>query len=338
MGKKINITLLVLILVFGGFLLYRQLMGSPEKQTSSVGQSQTVSLENNGPQQKIDEKTLKEDITNKRYIEQSYMALEYSKVNNKDLIKQIKAFVDGTSKAKAADIADLINIHEKTFTNRYMKVFVSGHTEELASLNKDMLAEFYQMKRGFDTLHSFGRIIDPNKEATVSQGQAADGQQATANPNAAGAQPQSATQSATANPNSTEKPTTTGGAATDLAGSTTGAAANAGNTGQKDWETTIVTGKHKKPAPNFDKSILSKGIGEMEKAGTMVDNALEKAGKLDMGIEKRWMKAQLSEERILQVLDKSNAVKPKIDIKKAQDVDYSEQSYIQDDISELQQN
>lgn len=167
--KKVNIFLIILILVFGGYLLYYQISSrnNTEKDTQ-ISQEQegndtviTDIIENRkAPEPKnplvIPEEELIKQIKNKEYLESTYMSLEYSKINNTQLVNTLTDYVSDGTNMKPEDISSLIDIHEKTFLNRYLKVFVMAPDSELYSMNSQMRRILYQMKSAYDTLSSYG--------------------------------------------------------------------------------------------------------------------------------------------------------------------------------------
>lgn len=161
--KKINIFLFILIFVIGGVILFKQLAPEPDETLSPsepVGEQREVGLaEPKSPEEtKLSEAELQKHIKSKMYLESTFMALEYSKVNNVEMMSNLKGYLDDNSKMKKEDVVKLIDIHEKTFLNRYLKVFVSSPDPELNELNSKMRRIFYQMKVGFDTLDTYGTI------------------------------------------------------------------------------------------------------------------------------------------------------------------------------------
>lgn len=163
----------------GGILLYKQLAPKsdtevapsvPTGEQREVGLSEPKSKE----ETKISEEELQKQIRNKTYLESTFMALEYSKVNNVEMMNTLKGYVDDNSKMKKEDVVQLIDIHEKTFLNRYLKVFVSSPDPELTELNSKMRRIFYQMKVGFDTLDAYGAI--PVEVPTTAPAEGTEGE------------------------------------------------------------------------------------------------------------------------------------------------------------------
>lgn len=170
--KKINIFLIILILVLGSFLVYKQLQPKtieldPSNEAingieviTEENQSSTIGIETDLTDKKIiPEHELIQEIKNKRYLESTFMALEYSKVNNKELVNSLKSYLDNNSTMTEEDVVRLIETHEKTFLNRYLKVFVMNPDESLFELNSEVRRVFYQMKDGFETLKNYKVII-----------------------------------------------------------------------------------------------------------------------------------------------------------------------------------
>jgi len=168
--KKTNIFLIVLIFIIGIYLLYTNLFKPEESQVENTNvtaievNNETNSLNENGnptpvnDDLKLTQEQISQQIKNKKYLEDTFMALEYSKVNNVELRSQIQAFIDDNSQMKPEDMAVLIKLHEKTFLNRYLKVFVDVPDKDLTELNSEMRRIFYQIKSGFDILHGFGSV------------------------------------------------------------------------------------------------------------------------------------------------------------------------------------
>lgn len=167
--KKINIFLIILIIVFGSYLIYHQLSNRQPEPIEVTEQHEQIIEENKEGrvsessreiiQEKpviIPEKDLLVQINNKNFLEETYMALEYSKVNNEQLISSLKAFVDNNNRMQPADVVRLIEIHEGTFLNRYLKIFVMNVNSELSSVNTEMRRLFYQMKSAYDVLSAYG--------------------------------------------------------------------------------------------------------------------------------------------------------------------------------------
>lgn len=193
--KKLNLFLLILVLVLGVFILVKQFLPSgsnepdvPSEVTQPVDDTREVGLsEAKSPEEtKISETELHKHVKNKRYLDNTYMALEYSKVNNAQLADTLKAYMDDNTKMKPEDVSALIEIHEKTFLNRYLKVFVSAPDAEMQELNSEMRRIFYQMKLGFDSLRKYGAIPVAPAPAVGEDGQPID--PATVDPNAAPAE------------------------------------------------------------------------------------------------------------------------------------------------------
>ena len=193
--KKINIFLIILVLVLGSFLLYHFFSKSNSSQSSIIPkstkpattQSNTTGkndisrvVDVNSQKITISEADLTIQVQNKRFLESSYLSLEYSKINNQKLEATLKAYIDNNSKMKKEDITSLIDIDNGTFTNRYLKVFVETPDKNLADLNSSVRRILYQMKTAYDTLSLYGKkpIPAPKKQA------AQQGQPVTVAPNA----------------------------------------------------------------------------------------------------------------------------------------------------------
>lgn len=283
MRKKINIFLIVLIILLGGFLLYFQLFqknkpivnGAKDNQNKTQTTEQNSSTNNDlltpivpnvnldtetgyrdivdsKPAVTIPEEELVAQIQNKEFLEATYMALEYSKLNNTQLIETLKNYAQDETTMKQEDVSKLIQIHNKTFTNRYLKVFVLSPTEELADLNSDMRDIFYAMKDAFSTLGLYGAKIY-NTPAPVTE-------QAT----------ETVTSSA---PNNF-----------------------VGYIENKD-EYTI----------KYEMSDINLGIKKLEQANAAVNKALESLGVQDIDIEQLWIDANITQQDIITAIDNSNA-------------------------------
>lgn len=279
--KKINIFLMILVLVLGGFILVKQFLpDSPEVadvppvvdevtgEVREVGLSEPESAEST----KISEVELHKHIKNKRYLENTYMALEYSNVNNKQMIDTLKAYSEDNTRMKPEDVADLIQIHEKTFLNRYLKVFVSSPDVEMLELNSEMRRIFYQMKVGFDDLHAYGAVPLPQTGAP------AEGQE--------GAPPAEGQTAPAAGAVGSAEPSTTSG------------------TNQP------VSLKQEKREPVYEMNDILSGIQKLEEANAYVAEALKLLGLADIEIEKQWLKAGISESDLNEIMDKTNIVNP----------------------------
>lgn len=291
--KKINIILLVLILVLGGFILVSQL--TKGKDTSDVdfntslsepsedeytGGTSTVGFEETKPTEetKITEIELHNQIKDKRFLENTYMALEYNKVNNKTLINTLKTFVDDETTMKEEEVTQLILLHEKTFLNRYMKVFVSTPSDDLLELNNEMRRVFFEMKLAYDTLHQYGVMYDPNAVNTTfinDDGTVGAGE---------GEVSDAASSGAVSSDQQAEMP-------------------------EYDINGIPITKKSTKEA-NYDINVIREGIQKLERAETLVYDALKKMGSADILIEQKWLKAGLSEGEITEVMNKTNIVNP----------------------------
>lgn len=285
--KKINLFLLVLVLVLGVFILAKQFMPKDTEVTDAppvvdesvdvreVGLSDPESPEAT----KISEVELHKHIKNKRYLENTYMALEYSKVNNKQMIETLKAYADDNTKMKPEDVTELIQIHEKTFLNRYLKVFVSSPDSELIELNTEMRRIFYQMKIGFDELHSYGAI--PIAKSSTSPEGAVD-----------------------AEGNPVEPPE---GQTAPAAGAT-GTTGTSSPTTSSTQPTTMTATVPSEPVYEMNDILL--GIQKLEEAESYVNEALKLLGLADIEIEKQWLAAGISESDLNEIIDKTNIVNP----------------------------
>lgn len=283
--KKVNIFLMILVLVLGLFIIVKQFLPESSEvadvppivdeetgEVREVGLSEPESAEST----KISEVELHKHIKNKRYLENTFMALEYSSVNNKQMIDTLKAYSEDNTRMKPEDVAELIQIHEKTFLNRYLKVFVSAPDAELLELNSEMRRIFYQMKVGFDNLHAYGSVPLPKSTESV------EGAEGTS---------------------STEGKTAPAANATGSAGSTS---TPASGTNQP------ISLKVEKREPVYEMSDILAGIQKLEEADAYVAKALKSLGIADVAIEKKWLKAGISESDLNEIMDKTNIVNPSL--------------------------
>lgn len=180
--KKLNIILIVLIFLVGGFLLFSQLNGRKPveensgikpntEETNPINEETTVVGVRPVAEEKdtLSEEQLIMDIKNKKYLESTFMALEYTKINNAQLASTLKGYLENNTKMKPEDVVNLIEIHEKTFLNRYLKVFVMSPTSEYNYLNKEMRRIFYQIKNGFDIINKY-EVLPVAKDTTDTNG------------------------------------------------------------------------------------------------------------------------------------------------------------------------
>lgn len=249
----INIFLLIIALVAGGYMLYKNLFNKAEQAITDIkDEMETVT----GPMEEIDkildgssnisngeisEEELIRQIKNKRYLENTYLALQYSKVNNRELRTTLKNYLDDNTQMKPKDVSHLIDLHERTFLNRYLKVFVITPDEELHDLNSKMRRIFYQMKLGFDTLNQYSNESD-----------------------------------SIVNPKDKERPL------------------------------------YKEPDVDYKPENIRQGISQLESADSLVDEALEELGRVDVVIERQWLESGLSESDITDIIDKTNVIQPNL--------------------------
>lgn len=290
--KKINLILIILILFLGGFVVFNQLSKDDSNQVDDAPlttddnytQERQVGLSEPLPAEetKLTEVELFKHIKSKRYLENTYMALEYSKVNNKQLLDTLKTYTTDETTMKPEDAAKLIEIHEKTFLNRYLKVFVSTPDEELLELNNEMRRLFFQMKTGFDTLHAYGSVpltsMTP-EEAVKAVGEDAEGEVSSAVESGA---------------------TGTSGEQGD------------GTTTNVDINNIPITQSTKPAEPVYDINVIIQGIKQLEEAEALVSSALKKLGIADIVIEQQWLRAGISESDLTQIMDKTNIVNPEL--------------------------
>lgn len=279
--KKINIFLMILVLVLGGFILVKQFLPEtpevadvPPVVDEGTGEVREVGLTEpeSAESSKISEVELHKHIKNKRYLENTFMALEYSGVNNKQMIDTLKAYSEDNTRMKPEDVAELIQIHEKTFLNRYLKVFVSTPDVEMLELNSEMRRIFYQMKVGFDDLHAYGSVPIPQTAEPVEGEEGA--------PPAEGQ--------------------------TAPAADATGTAAPAATSGTNQ----PISLKTEKREPVYEMNDILSGIQKLEEADAYVAEALKLLGLADIEIEKKWLKAGISESDLNEIMDKTNIVNP----------------------------
>lgn len=314
--KKLNIILLVLVLGLGGFILVSQLLGKDSEEVSfedtplveedsyTEGTS-TVGFEETKPTEetKITEIELHNQIKDKRFLENTYMALEYNKVNNKTLINTLKTYVDDPTTMKEEDVTQLILLHEKTFLNRYMKVFVSTPSEDLLDLNNEMRRVFFEMKLAYDTLHQYGVYYDPNATQSDisidSEGNVLDEGEISG----------AAESGTVANNETQELPQY------DINGI--------------PLNTTVVR------EPNYDINFIREGLQKLEQSERLVYDALKKMGLEDIEIEKKWLAAGLSQGELTDVMDKTNIVNP--DLSEKDTFGTEETKNREDSLSELEE-
>ena len=251
--KKINVFLIILILVFGTYLVYNQLSNRQSEPNIADNSQEQIDIDEEieGPHNNaarplvaekepliISERDLIRQINNKKFLEETFMALQYSKINNEQLIDTLKAFLDDNNRMKPEDVVRLVDIHERTYLNRYLRVFVMTTDEEMHSLNSEMRRLMYQMKASYDILSAYGES-DPKL-------------------------------------------------------------------GFSDIDNDRPVNRARKDERVFDINKLRQGIHELETANMFINEALQKLGEEDIKIERKWMDANLSENDILEVLDKTN--------------------------------
>lgn len=167
MIKKLIALILVFILILGGFVLVYQLFGNKNKTTVNVettvekpiDQITVTSREILEPKKPIiiSDDDLIAQIKNKRYLESSYLALEYSKISNEKLIDVLKNYLEDSLGTKPEDIKEILDLHEKTFLNRYLKIYVMLPDSSIQELDGEIKSALYQMKSAYSTFAAYGR-------------------------------------------------------------------------------------------------------------------------------------------------------------------------------------
>ena len=168
MGKRIILLLIILSLVLGGFVLVWQLfLNKPHQEivvetpTETVQEAQlTVTTRDILTERKptiISDDDLLAQIKNKKYLESSYLALEYSKISNAKLIDVLKNYLEDNLGTKPEDIREIIDLHERTFLNRYLKIYVLIPDSSIQDVDSDIKNALYQMKSAYSTFAAYGR-------------------------------------------------------------------------------------------------------------------------------------------------------------------------------------
>lgn len=179
--KKVFIFLTIIFVVLGCFTLGFLLLSPNDKDTvattqqvsTPVATAETVTTRDIlAPKQPtiISDDELIAQIKNKRYIESSYMALEYSKISNTKLIDVIKNYIEDSNGMQPEDIKEIISLHEKTFLNRYLKVYIltvdKSIDPTMSEVDKSMKNALFKMKSAYSSFSAYGR----DKISTDSEG------------------------------------------------------------------------------------------------------------------------------------------------------------------------
>lgn len=168
MGKKIILLLIILSLVLGSFVLVWQLfLNKPQQEVvvetpvETVQEAQlTVTTRDILTERQptiISDDELLSQIRNKKYLESSYLALEYSKISNTKLIEVLKNYLEDNLGTKPEDIREIIDLHERTFLNRYLKIYVLTPDANIQEVDSDIKNALYQMKSAYSTFAAYGR-------------------------------------------------------------------------------------------------------------------------------------------------------------------------------------
>jgi len=155
--RKVNFFLVVVALTLGAYLLHTQVFQEPAGVPLPAPPPQVVEPE----PQVMTEELLIVQVRNKRFIESAYLALLYSKASNEQLLESLQAYLDENSKMTPEDVATLIEIHEKTFLNRHLKVFVTVPDPSIESVNASARRALHQIGLAYDTLREYGEKPQP---------------------------------------------------------------------------------------------------------------------------------------------------------------------------------
>lgn len=170
MGKKILIFLAIIFVVLGCFTLGFKLL-SPKKQEvvqeevkTEIATAETVTTRDILKEKEpviISDDELIAQIKNKRYLESSYMALEYSKISNAKLIEVLKNYIEDSNGLQPQDIKEVIDLHEKTFLNRYLKVYILTVDKTIdptmADVDAKMKNALFKIKSSYASFAAYGR-------------------------------------------------------------------------------------------------------------------------------------------------------------------------------------
>lgn len=169
MGKKVIALILILVLLLGGFVLVMQLFKpntevekNTVEQETTTSQTQQVTITSREILEErqpiiISDDDLIAQIKNKRYLESSYLALAYSKISNQKLIDVLKNYLEDNLGTKPEDIREVLDLHEKTFLNRYLKVYVLTPDSSIQETDSEVKNALYQMKSAYSTFSAYGR-------------------------------------------------------------------------------------------------------------------------------------------------------------------------------------
>lgn len=166
MIKKVLALIMILVLVLGGFALVYQLFKPKEtakpvvqEETKTVQQTTVTTREILEERQPIiiSDDDLLAQIKNKRYLESSYLALVYSKISNQKLIDVLKNYLEDNLGTKPEDIRTVLDLHEKTFLNRYLKIYVLTPDASIQEVDAEVKSALYQMKSAYSTFAAYGR-------------------------------------------------------------------------------------------------------------------------------------------------------------------------------------
>lgn len=171
--KKVFIFLTIIFVVLGcftlGFLLLSpndkdDIVATTQQSTTPVATAETVTTRDIlAPKQPtiISDDELIAQIKNKRYIESSYMALEYSKISNTKLIDVIKNYIEDSNGMQPEDIKEIVSLHEKTFLNRYLKVYILTVDKTIdptmSEVDAAMKNALFKMKSAYSSFGAYGR-------------------------------------------------------------------------------------------------------------------------------------------------------------------------------------
>lgn len=285
-NKRILILAIIIVavgVIFAGMYLKKDSGGQPTTQPMTIDEESTVK----NPEMKHEPMTeveLASTVKSKRYIENAYMALEYSKVSNMKLIEALEAYVEDPTRMKEEEVLALITSYEKSFLNRYLKVYITSPDVDLTDLNYELRRTFFGMKVGFDELKLYGNIPQENSLVVNGEGQL----EVPEEPTKEGDESAQVDENFVENnkQEQTEKPKT-----------------------EYDINGIPINKEEKeKKEPVYDIEIIKNGLEKLKKAQTFVNAALKEAGLVDIEIEKKWISAGIQENDVLEMMDKTNAV------------------------------
>lgn len=293
------IMIILVILLFGSFLILTQTSGSNKDSEGDFTSFSESSRTIDAPvmeEKPMTEVELNQTIISKRYLENTYLALEYSKVSNDQLINALKGYLDNPTSMKEEEVKQIITLNEKTFVNRYLKVYITSPDDELISLNYEMRQVLFRMKSAFDALHMYGAIpVDTTGVVITTRDE--DGNIVDANGNVlTEEEAQLAEQERLAQ-------------VEEGSGDPSEATTEEESTAiQYDINGIPVNPKKEVKEPVFDIATIQHGISLLEKANASVDASIKKVGIADIEIEKKWIAAGISEREVLNLMDSSNRV------------------------------